>query len=167
MSKRQATDLVPIGKRVKIEEILPLDVWSIIMRFPIAELFIPYLLLSKRYRECVYSLPLDVLASWVHERVVRNYTKYRFLEHIAPQLESPGITQLVCGSRVVIRSATLLKQLLKQHKISITNFKHTPEGLFLAYYDLAHVVKDNSGIDKRLSRVLSHIILGSLLSHSY
>jgi hypothetical protein len=92
---------------------------------------------------------------------MRNYVRYRFREYIAPQLESPGIIQLVCGNRIVIRSATLIGRLLGQHGIHISDLEHTKEGLFLAYYDLAHVVKDNSGIDQRLFAA----IVQSIVTH--
>src|ERR1019366_2277430 len=115
-----------IKPKIEQEELLPFDVWSIIMRFSDVRLLRIYTLLSKRYKKCVYSLSMDVLEAWVTKMMDRKGVDYRFTEHLGPeQLFSnirvanhtvmnirgcQSVVQLVYKNRVVVADASLMKK---------------------------------------------------------
>ena len=169
-NKRKLKTAVPLEKSVKPRmepaDLLPLDVWSIIMRFSEVSLLCVYTLLSKRYKECVYSLSMEVLCNWIAKSMEKKSTGYRFVEKLGPEqlfynVKTPN------ENKIVVRGFRCTMQLVDKNRvldIPIAIFREELERAqsedrslllqFVAYRELLRNTNKNS----RLSSVVANSV---------
>ena len=128
------------------ETILPLDIWRIIIRFSDCNMLSSYILLSKRYKECIYSLPLEVLRDWIETTIGRKSDGYHFRE-LGPE----GRIQLMYNNRIVMPGAGPLKK-----KLEALPLLAAVVSKYLAYYD---IIRYNQNKNKRLLAIIADSII--------